>query len=89
MLLKSAQDYRKLIGAGQLTMVAGLLCSRMAGAGLMARALEGVSAGEWIKGFAQGLSVPLFAASIWLNVRGILLSRSAREGRRACQPPAP
>ncbi len=80
MLLKQhAKDYRTLIGWGQLFFLAGILSSRF----LVPRVLEWTLwAGEPLshipRGAASGLATVLIGASIYMNVRGLVLYRKER-----------
>lgn len=74
LLRRDDTNPRRLITAGQIFFLAGLLASTLAGGGVLDGPL-GVAVPDWLYGFADGLSLPMFGASIFFQLRGLTLLR--------------
>jgi hypothetical protein len=74
LLRRDDTNPRHWIVAGQIFLLAGLLASNLAGGGIV-DGLLGVAAPDWLEGLADGLSLPMFGASIFFQLRGVALSR--------------
>ena len=76
---RTTKDHTTLIGWGQLFFLAGILFSRF----LEPRLLEwtlwaGEPLSRVLQGAASGLATVLLGASIYMNVRGLVLYRKGR-----------
>jgi hypothetical protein len=79
LLKQHVKDYRTLIGWGQLFFLAGILLSRF----LVPHVPEwtlwaGEPLSHVLQGAASGLATVLIGASIYMNVRGLVLYRKGR-----------
>ena len=79
---KSGGDYRVLIGWGQAFLMVGLLAASLSDGSFLwetvGKELFGGVVSSSLRGFAAGLSIPMLGASIYLNVRGLVLYRESR-----------
>lgn len=83
MLLKRRPlDHKTATTWGQIFFLIGILSSRMSGGGFPADALRNLLDSETLfnafQGFTAGFSVPLLGISIYLNLKGLQLSRSPK-----------
>ena len=83
MLLKRRPlDHKTATTWGQIFLLIGIFSSRISGGGFPADWLRELLASESLfntfQGFAAGFSIPLLGISIYLNLKGLQLSRSAK-----------
>ena len=74
-LVRHIQDYRIILGIGQMCMVLGLVGLRISGV------LQGDSDGTFWQGFLAGFSGVFLGLSVPLNITGLIRGvRARREG---------
>lgn len=80
MLKRKIQNSQDYITAGMAFLLIGIFASMVADGRLVgaffASLVPSASLMDTIQGFADGFSIPMFCASIFLNLRGLAMQRS-------------